>query len=176
MLEFLALATDHGITADLIERTSNASRVQETVRLSMAPAFLLAGIGALMNVIVSRLTWVAERIERMEERLAEDRTPTTLRSLSRLKQRRRLAQRAMILATMAAATIAMVIALLFISSFISTQIGTLVALAWILAMALLISALLLFVKETLVAASAQKSDRAERKAAKQKENRAKSAA
>lgn len=162
------LAAEAGITDGLIEATSSAIRVQEIVRLSLAPAFLLAGIGALMNVIVARLTWVAERIERMEERLAEERTPQTLRSLSRLKQRRRLAQRAMILATTAAATIAMVIALLFISSFIKTQIGTIVALAWILAMLFLIAGLVLFVMETWVAASAQKSDRAERKAAKQK--------
>ena len=154
-------------TTGLVERTSDTLRVQEIVRLSLAPAFLLAGIGALMNVIVARLTWVAERIERMEGRLAEGRTPEVLRSLSRLKRRRRLAQRAMILATSAAATIAMVIALLFVSSFLVTQIGILVVLAWILAMLFLITGLVLFVLETLVAASAQKSDRAERKAAKE---------
>jgi len=155
-------------TTGLVERTSDTLRVQEIVRLSLAPAFLLAGIGALMNVIVARLTWVAERIERMEGRLAEGRTPEVLRSLSRLKRRRRLAQRAMILATSAAATIAMVIALLFVSSLLVIQIGILVVLAWILAMLFLITGLVLFVLETLVAASAQKSDRAERKAAKEK--------
>lgn len=163
MLHFFV---ETSIAANIFEATSSAVRVQEIVRLSLAPAFLLAGIGALMNVIVARLTWVAERIERMEERLAEERTPQVLRSLSRLKHRRRLAQRAMILATTAAATIAMVIALLFISSFISTQIGTLVALAWILAMFFLIAGLVLLVLETMVAASAQKADRAERRAAK----------
>lgn len=160
------LVDSGGIASDILQRTSSSMRVQEIVRLSLAPAFLLAGIGALMNVIVARLTWVAERIERMEERLAEDRTAQTLRSLARLKRRRRLAQRAMILATTAAATIAMVIALLFISAFITTQIGTVVALAWILAMLFLIAGLTLFVMETWVAARAQKTDRAERRAAK----------
>ena len=35
---------------ELIERTSSTLRVQQVVQLSLAPAFLLAGIGAVMNV------------------------------------------------------------------------------------------------------------------------------
>ena len=50
---------------DLIERTSSTLRVQQVVQLSLAPAFLLAGIGAVMNVMTNRLIWVANKIERI---------------------------------------------------------------------------------------------------------------
>ena len=40
---------------DLIERTSSTLRVQQVVQLSLAPAFLLAGIGAGMNVMTLSL-------------------------------------------------------------------------------------------------------------------------
>ena len=46
---------------DLIERTSSTLRVQQVVQLSLAPAFLLAGIGAVMNVMTNRLIWVANK-------------------------------------------------------------------------------------------------------------------
>ena len=157
---------DTGVATDLLERTSSSLRVQNIVSLSITPAFLLAGIGALMNVIVARLTWVANRIERAEERLAKatrdpDRPQPShrdRRELKRLLRRRRLAQRAMVLSTCAATIIAMVIALLFVSAFITTQIGAVVALAFIAAMALLIAALVTFVLETMVAASGQRDE------------------
>lgn len=154
------------IATELIERTSSTQRVQEIVRLSLAPAFLLAGIGAMMNVIVSRLTWIATRIERMEARADKDagkdrirQSQRDRREYKRLIRRRRLAQRAMILSTMAALIIAMVIALLFVSAFIRPQIGVAIAAAWIAAMLSLIAALLTFVLETMVAASGQKIDK-----------------
>ena len=43
-----------------------ALRVQQVVQLSLAPAFLLAGIGAVMNVMTNRLIWVANKIEELE--------------------------------------------------------------------------------------------------------------
>ena len=51
--------------SELLERTSSSLRVQQVVQLSLAPAFLLAGIGAVMNVMTNRLIWVANKIERI---------------------------------------------------------------------------------------------------------------
>ena len=68
---------------------------------------------------------------------------------------RRLAQRAVMLSTMAGLTICVVVALLFISAFITPQIGTITALAWIMTMVLLIGGLVNFALETYVAASGQ---------------------
>lgn len=141
-----------GLARELVARTSNTLVVQEIVRLSLAPAFLLAAIGAVMNVMMSRLIWVADRIERLEARLETGEADGREGELRLLQRRRRLAQRAVLLATAAALTICVTITLLFVSAFITPQIGTVTALAWIATMALLIGALVLFVTETLVAA------------------------
>ncbi|QFT76944.1 DUF2721 domain-containing protein [Erythrobacter sp. THAF29] len=156
MMLFELLASTN-IAEDLLERTASTLRVQEIVRLSLAPAFLLAAIGAVMNVMMARLIWIAGRIENLEKRMAEDRKSKGNRELTRLCRRRKLAQRAVMLSTMAALTICVVIALLFISAFITPQIGTITAVAWILTMVFLISGLVNFAMETLVAASGQAS-------------------
>ena len=153
MIIFDLLAAGGGnIASDLLERTSSTLRVQEILRLSLAPAFLLAGIGAIMNVMMTRLIWVAERIERLEARMRGKENPTAEHELKWLRHRRQLAQRAVMFSTSAALTISVVVALLFISAFIKPQIGTLTAAAWILTMALLFTGLVNFARETMVAA------------------------
>ena len=146
------LAVGGNLATDLLERTSSTLRVQEIVRLSLAPAFLLAGIGAIMNVMMSRLIWVAERIERVEARIKGKENPRAEAELIWLRKRRELAQRAVVFSTSAALTICVVIALLFVSAWIEPQIGTITAIAWIVTMALLITGLVHLVLETLVAA------------------------
>ncbi|MGI8943927.1 MAG: DUF2721 domain-containing protein [Qipengyuania sp.] len=152
------LAESGNIASDLVSRTSSTARVQEIVRLSLAPAFLLGAIGAVLNVMMSRLIWVAERIERLEGRLEDEKRARVRRELSRLRRRRRLAQRAVMFSTAAASTISFVLLLLFVSAFIQPQIGTLTAFAWIATMILMIVGLVLFAAETVVAAGGQKGD------------------
>ena len=154
IVEFIASTN---IAEDLLQRTASTLRVQEIVRLSLAPAFLLAAIGAVMNVMMARLIWIANRIERLEEKMADVRTEKD----TRLRRRRKLSQRAVMLSTLAALTICVVIALLFISAFITPQIGTITAIAWILTMVFLISGLVNFAAETYVAASGQSKTGAE---------------
>ncbi|QZD88392.1 DUF2721 domain-containing protein [Qipengyuania psychrotolerans] len=137
---------------DIIERTSSSLRVQNVVQLSLAPAFLLAGIGAVMNVMTNRLIWVANKIERI---LAADEQGTAgdlVQELPALERRRIFAQRAVMLSTASAFTISIVIMLLFVSAFVRTPLGTLVALAWVVTMALLMAGLASFLIETRIAA------------------------
>lgn len=150
------LANSGSLATDLLERTASTLKVQEIVRLSLAPAFLLAAIGAVMNVMMSRLIWVADRIERLEARMEEEQTPKERRELVRLCRRRRYAQRAVMFSTAAACTISLVVLLLFVSAFITPQIGTLTAAAWIATMLLLITGLVLFSVETAIAVSGQR--------------------
>lgn len=162
MLDLLANTGTGGLASELVARTSSTLVVQEIVRLSLAPAFLLAAIGAVMNVMMSRLIWVADRIERLEARMDAGEISGGYRELAILRRRRQLAQRAVVLSTSAALTISVVIALLFISAFITPQIGTVTAIAWIATMALLIAALVMFVAETLAAAGGHRAREAER--------------
>lgn len=137
---------------DLIERTSSTMRVQQVLQLSLAPAFLLAGIGAIMNVMTNRLIWVANRIERIHELEFENRAARAVRDLPALEKRRMLAQSAVMFSTIAALVIAIDIAILFVSAFVIPQIGSVSALAFIVAMTLLAISLSLFVAETRTAA------------------------
>ena len=147
------LADNPNLARELVERTSSTARVQQIVQLSLSPAFLLAAIGAIMNVMVSRLIWVAGRIEKIELRISDEKAGREQAELPTLRHRRVLAQRAVMFSTAAAVTISIVIALLFISAFITPQIGTLTAIAWIATMLFLILGLVHFLLETRLAAS-----------------------
>ena len=144
------------IAIDLIERTSSSARVQSVVQLSLAPAFLLAGIGAIMNVMTNRLIWVANKIERIVAADEEGRAGRTVEELPALERRRVLAQRAVMLSTAAALSISIVIALLFISAFVRAPLGTLVAFSWITTMGFLVGGLAAFLTETRTAAARNK--------------------
>ncbi|WP_234030152.1 DUF2721 domain-containing protein [Erythrobacter mangrovi] len=148
LLEFLAATP----AIDLLERTSSTAQVQHVVQLSLAPAFLLAAIGAVMNVMTNRLIWVANKIEKIVAADEEGRAGILLEELPALEKRRVYAQRAVMLSTAAALTISIVIVLLFVSAFVRTPLGTLVALAWIVTMSFLVAGLASFLMETRTAA------------------------
>ena len=65
---------------------------------------------------------------------------------------RAIAQRAVMFSTAAAGLISVLIAALFISAYISLKIGTVIAVLWVATMALLITGLSLFFRETAIAA------------------------
>ncbi|MEL6540584.1 MAG: DUF2721 domain-containing protein [Pseudomonadota bacterium] len=142
---------------ELLERTASTTRVQQAVELSLAPAFLLVGIGSLMNVMMARLVWLAGRIER----ICVNSTSPTPDYLSRLpfevevewlSKRRRLARLAIKFSTGAAVVISVVIALLFVSAFVETNLALLVTILWVLTIGLLIAGLVYFLREALLAA------------------------
>lgn len=150
IIELLA-DTTADVATEILERTSSTERVQQIVQLSMAPAFLLAGIGAIMNVMMGRLTWIAGRVERLAKRVTDGEDSDCTAELEELRQRRRYAQRAVMLSTGSATLIALVIALLFLSVLVGARMGNAIAVVWVLAMVLLVTALVSFFRETLVA-------------------------
>jgi hypothetical protein len=137
---------------EIFERTASTPRVQQVVQLSLAPAFLLSGIGAIMNVIMSRMIWIAQRVENIEDKLEEQRTVRQMHEHGWLMRRRKLAQGAILFSTAAAVMISLVIGLLFIAAYITAQIGTLIASLWVLTMVLLVTGLGFFLLETRLAA------------------------
>jgi hypothetical protein len=125
----------------------------------LAPAFLLSGIGAVMNVIMSRMIWISRRIENIEEKMDTQRTAKQARELGWLMRRRKLMQGAIMFSTAAAVMISLVIGLLFIAAYITAQICTLIATLWVLTMALLVTGLGFFLFETRLAARGADSTR-----------------
>ncbi len=153
MIDYLSL------TGELIARTSSTARVQQIVQLSLAPVFLLAAIGAVLNVMNARLTWLTERINFVERRHEKGLDDREGEELPALRQRQSFAQMAVSLSTSAALTICLVVAILFISAFIEPRIGTIVAVLWIATMAQLSAALLLFFRETRLATASARDRR-----------------
>ena len=149
ILDLLASAS---VAAEFFDRTASTPRVQQIVTLSLAPAFLLSGIGAVMNVMMSRMIWIANRIDRIEDRIGEGRHDPADPERDWLLARRRAMQWAVMFSTGAAATISVVIALLFLSAFIEARLGTVIVIAWVLTMLLLIVGLGFFFRETRLAA------------------------
>ena len=141
-----------GAGIDLIERTSSTARVQHVVQLSLSPVFLLAAIGAVMNVMTSRLIWVANKIDKIMAADKAGQADDLLKELPALETRRIYAQRAVMLSTAAALTISIVIVLLFVSAFVRTSMGSLVALSWIVTMGFIVAGLGYFLLETRTAA------------------------
>lgn len=150
----VSLATEARLpfALEIFERTASTPRVQQVVQLSLAPAFLLSGIGAIMNVIMSRMIWIAKRVETIEDKMEDNRTAKQMRELGWLMRRRKLMQGAIMFSTAAAVMISAVIMLLFISAYITAQIGTVIAALWVLTMALLVTGLVFFLLETRLAA------------------------
>lgn len=150
--DLLAAVIHNPFAAEILERTASTPRVQQVVQLSLAPAFLLSGIGAIMNVIMSRMIWIAKRVENIEEKMEEQRTAKQARELAWLMRRRKLMQGAIMFSTAAAVMISLVIGMLFISAYIYAQIGTVIAIMWVTTMLLLVTGLGFFLLETRLAA------------------------
>ncbi|NNE50721.1 MAG: DUF2721 domain-containing protein [Altererythrobacter sp.] len=154
----LLAAGGGNIATELFERTSSTPRVREALELSLAPAFLLVGIGSMMNVMMQRLVWLANRIERLcinstaENPEFLSRLPFEV-ELDWLTKRRRFARTAIKFSTGAAVVISIVIALLFVSAFIETKVGVLVAFMWVLSVGMLLTGLAYFLREALMAAA-----------------------
>ena len=142
------LVSNGTLATDLIARTSNTANVQKIVQISLAPVFLLAAIGAFLNVMNGRLIWLTERVDRLDESEKMGRSDPALEELPVLKRRQTYAHRAVTLSTIAALLICTVVALMFVSAFVRTPIGTYVAAVWISAMALVFASLLFFLLET----------------------------
>jgi len=147
-----AAAHQTPFAVEILERTASAPRVQQVVQLSLAPAFLLSGIGAIMNVIMARMIWIAQRIDKIEDKMEDHRTPKQARELGWLMRRRKLMQGAILFTTAAAVMISLVIGLSFISAYITAQIGTVIAGMWVTTIVLLVTGLWYFLRETRLAA------------------------
>jgi MFS family permease len=124
------------------------------IQLAIAPVFLLTGVSALLGVLSSRLGRTIDRARVLENLLETSEGARLERmhlELSFLARRAKLIYRAVALGVITALLICTVIAILFISAFTHVDVGLVVAALFIAAMASLITALLLFLREVFLA-------------------------
>ena len=120
--------------------------LSNAIRLATAPVFLLAGIGALLNVLSGRLARIVDYIR--NERRHGSIEPRTIRVY---RQRMQLTIRAIELLT-ATLLIAAVVAVMFLSVIFQLNLTVVVVPLFITAMGLLMVASLCFLREVQLSA------------------------
>jgi hypothetical protein len=124
--------------------------VAHVIQMSVAPVFLLTGVGAIINVLTNRLGRIIDRARILEARLVnvENTEQKALhKELANLAQRSQLIHWAISLCTICALLVCIVIAALFVGAFWAVDVSTFIGLLFIVAMLALIGGLLGFLWE-----------------------------
>lgn len=125
-----------------------------TIQLAVAPVFLLTAIGTILNVLSARLGRIVDRSRVLQLRLptADDLARAEhVEELNQLLRRRGLINYAVTSVTLAALQVCVLIAVAFIGFMLHSNFSLLIAGLFIGAMAAFILALVLFLREILLA-------------------------
>jgi hypothetical protein len=128
------------------------SAIAHQIQLAVAPVFLLAGIGSILNVLAGRLARVVERARQLERDFAsfdEEMRAAATAELVILDRRMTVVNLALSACTAAALFVCVLVAMLFVTADI--EFGRPIAALFVLAMLLLILGLLLFLWEVRLA-------------------------
>ncbi|MEZ5655474.1 MAG: DUF2721 domain-containing protein [Sphingobium sp.] len=129
----------------------HVSHVAQTIQLSVAPVFLLAGIGGFLNVCAGRLARVVDRARVVEDKIVDshgadhDRLVDEIRTLDR---RIGIVNLCILLTVLSACFICLVVMLLFANQLFDNRLETPIALLFVSAMLLIGLAFALFIIET----------------------------
>jgi Protein of unknown function (DUF2721) len=152
----LAIFFVNGGLANYLERgaamqsTFEISTVAHAIQLSVAPVFLLTGIGAILTVITNRIARIVDRFRTLGN--SDDQIQSSHKDeITMLSRRARWVHWSVSLCTFSALFICMVIAALFVGSETGIDPSRIVSLFFILAMLSLIFGLLCFLREIFLA-------------------------
>jgi len=129
----------------------SVSTVAEIVRLALAPVFLLSGIGAFLNVCVTRLSRIVDRTRDVEPLLLVSRGgehDRWLGEMAVLDRRMNLVSWATGLTVLSGVLTCLVVALLFAATLTELQFGTAIALLFIASMLTIAAGFAVFLFET----------------------------
>ena len=131
--------------------TTTNNEVAMVIQAAVAPVFLLAGIGAFLNVCVGRLARIVDRSRSLEPRLLAsrgDEHDRIIQELHLLDRRIRIVNAAVLFSVSAAVLICLVVILLFAGRLVGLQFGTEIALLFIAAMLATAGGFAVFLHET----------------------------
>lgn len=124
--------------------------ITHAIQQAVAPVFLLAGIGGILNVLTNRLARIIDRSRNLHNRLetvSEERGQVIRDELTMLTRRARVVHRSIGFSTASALMVCVVIAMLFVSAVMGWNSSVAVASLFVLAMCFLIVALTGFLRE-----------------------------
>ena len=134
------------------------------IQLSIAPVFLLTGVGTNMLVLTNRLARIIDRSRVLEERgesvdiqIPDERREQEMEILFRRAQK---INRAITLSTTCALLICVVVAALFLGDALNLRLGTLIATLFVLAMVALTGSFIYLLREILLATECLDAQRA----------------
>jgi hypothetical protein len=133
-----------------------ASAIVQTIQLSLAPVFVLVAIGNILNILSTRLGRIVDRARALQdlhnrtEGAEHDQVVLEIRAVDR---RIALITKAIRYMVVSALTIGSTVAVLFIEGLFGLKLQIVAAVTFLGAVTLLLYALVLFLKETQIAAA-----------------------
>ena len=131
--------------------TSSTTQIAQIIQLAVAPVFLLAGVGAFLNVCAGRLSRIVDRSRELEPLILASRGrehDRLLADIHILDRRMALVSRAIFLSVLSAVLICAVVVLLFAAGLTGAHFGTAIALLFIASMIAIGAGFAIFLVET----------------------------
>ena len=141
----------------LTEFATSPTQVAHTIQLAVAPIFLLAGVGAFLNVCAGRLSRIVDRSRDLEPLVLESRGDEHDRLVAQMRildRRMALVSRAIFLAVLSAILTCAVVVLLFATGLTGLSFGTPIAILFIATMVAIGAGFFVFLIETRLGARA----------------------
>ena len=123
--------------SSILPHTPDLRYLAQIIQLAVAPVFLLAGLGAFLNVCAGRLARIVDRMRTLEPRILGSRGEEHDRLLGEVRlldRRSRVVSTAIFTTVLAAVLISLVVVLLFMAFLTGYRYGTAIALLFIAAM------------------------------------------
>ena len=137
--------------SSLIPHTPGLTQLAQIIQLAVAPVFLLAGLGAFLNVCTGRLARIIDRARKLEPRVLASRGEEHDRLIGEVRmldRRIRVVNAAIFTSVLAAVLISLVVILLFAAFLSGYRFGTAIALLFIAAMIATATGFAIFLHET----------------------------
>jgi hypothetical protein len=136
---------------------TSPTQVAHTIQLAVAPIFLLAGVGAFLNVCAGRLSRIVDRARVLEPLILQSRGQEHDRLVADIRiidRRMELVSRAIFLAVLSAILTCAVVVLLFATGLTGLSFGTPIAILFIASMVAIGAGFFVFLIETRLGARA----------------------
>ena len=130
---------------------AQAEQIGHVIQLAVAPVFLLAGVGAFLNVCAGRLSRIVDRSRRLETQILASRGREHDRLVAEIRvldKRMGLVSRAIFLSVLSAVLTCAVVILLFTTGLTDLNLSTAVALLFIASMIAIGAGFAIFLVET----------------------------
>ena len=124
-------------TPSILTQTPGLAQLAQIIQLAVAPVFLLAGLGAFLNVCAGRLARIVDRARKLEPRIFESRGEEhdrLIREVRMLDRRIQVVNAAIFTTVLSALLISAVVILMFMAFLTGYRFGTAIALLFIAAM------------------------------------------